>query len=109
MERKTQMVDVETNRQDKLCASCRKIAQLFCSKCRVTPYCSMGCQKDKWPLHKTVCKLNNPTPSLSSITKIDFDEDFDKVYSYIVIRSSQEGKPNTLPNTIERFVGEELM
>lgn len=103
------MADVEMNRENKLCASCRKIAKLFCSKCKVTPYCSMECQRDKWSLHKTVCKLNSPTPLLSSITKIDFDKDFDKEYSYVVIKSSDAKKLNTLPNTIERFVGEYLI
>lgn len=27
----------------------------FCSKCRVTRYCSPECQKKHWPTHRTLC------------------------------------------------------
>ena len=100
------MAEIETNRDNKLCAKCQKPSQLFCSKCKVTPYCSMECQKELWKRHKTVCRLNDVTPPLTAITKIDDNSDFDIEYDYIVINSQHEDKQNTLSQTIGRIKGE---
>ena len=99
------MAEIELNRDNKLCAKCQKPSQLFCSKCKVTPYCSMECQKELWKRHKTVCRLNDVTPPLTAITKIDDDSDFDNEYDYIVISSQHEDKQNTLSQTIGRIKG----
>ncbi|KDQ16498.1 hypothetical protein BOTBODRAFT_30834 [Botryobasidium botryosum FD-172 SS1] len=29
----------------------------MCSKCRVTPYCSVNCQRADWPIHKKICDI----------------------------------------------------
>lgn len=98
------MAEIELNRQKKLCCLCQRVATLFCSQCRVTPYCSIICQKKSWPNHKT-CKLNRKTPSPNQITKIENDLDFDIEYSYIVINGSDSPDTNTLNDTINRLLG----
>lgn len=99
------MAEVELNRDNKLCASCQLPCGLFCTRCRVTPYCSVECQKDSWPMHKKACKLNNPTPSADSVAVIEGFEDFDRLYSYIIISGANKGAENTLLDTIARLKG----
>ena len=99
------MAQVELNRENKLCASCQSPCGLFCSRCRVTPYCSVECQKESWPMHKKACKLNDPTPSADSVEIIEGNEDFDRLYSYIIISGANKGAENTLNNTIARLKG----
>ena len=41
------------------CIRCRspgKPKLLFCGACKSTRYCSVGCQKEDWKMHKLVCK-----------------------------------------------------
>lgn len=39
------------------CASCeREQPESRCGSCKVTRYCSSGCQKNHWPKHRKVCK-----------------------------------------------------
>ena len=99
------MSEVELNRENKLCALCQLPSALFCSKCRVTPYCSGLCQKSSWPRHKKVCKLNDPTPSADCVTVVEGNEDFDRLYSYIVISGANKEAKNTLSDTIGRLRG----
>ena len=100
------MAEIELNRENKLCAKCQSPSQLFCSKCRVTPYCSMSCQKELWKRHKTVCRLNNVTPPLTAITKVENDADFEKEYDYIMIKCAQKNSLHSLSDTINRIKGE---
>ncbi|KDQ16496.1 hypothetical protein BOTBODRAFT_30831 [Botryobasidium botryosum FD-172 SS1] len=40
------------------CTTCGASSQSsfrMCSKCRVTPYCSVDCQRADWPSHKKIC------------------------------------------------------
>mmetsp|Transcript_11264 Transcript_11264/g.10894 ORF Transcript_11264/g.10894 Transcript_11264/m.10894 type:complete len:246 (-) Transcript_11264:76-813(-) len=97
-------MSLELNRSNKLCCLCQRTATLFCSKCRVTPYCSIACQKKSWPNHKS-CKLNNQTPSPDCITEIKNNVDFNLEYSHIVINGSNSPGANTLNDTISRLVG----
>merc|ERR1712224_956755 len=43
-----------------VCSGCKKyfpkIDLRYCSKCQMTPYCSIECAKLRWPIHKLVCK-----------------------------------------------------
>jgi hypothetical protein len=98
------MAAMEMNREKKLCASCQTKAELFCTKCKVTPYCSIDCQKKSWSRHKTVCKLNEATPSTDSVTNIQDNEDFDVLYPYILINGSASTKEN-LSDTLNRITG----
>jgi len=61
---------VEGNRFLKKCAQCEVInASSFCTKCRVTPYCSRECQLAHWKAtHRKACK---PDPLLDAITRPD--------------------------------------
>jgi MYND finger len=99
------MAEVELNRENKLCSLCQLPAGLFCSKCRVTPYCTADCQKNSWPKHKAVCKLNSKTPLTSSVTKVVDNDDFDQQYPFIVINGADKTTPNTLAMTVDRIVG----
>ena len=36
--------------------ACLEIGRLMCSTCRTTKYCSVGCQRTDWHLHKKVCR-----------------------------------------------------
>ena len=99
------MSEVELNRENKLCALCQLPSALFCSKCRVTPYCSGNCQKLSWARHKKVCKLNNPTPPADCVTVVEGDEDFDRLYSYIIISGAKKGAKRSLCDTIGRLTG----
>ena len=99
------MSEVELNRENKLCASCQLPSTLFCSRCRVTPYCSSQCQKSSWSRHKKACKLNNPTPTADCVTAIVENEDFDRLYSYIIISGANKEAKNTLSDTIGRLTG----
>lgn len=99
------MAEVELNRETKLCSLCQMPAALFCSKCRVTPYCTADCQKSSWPKHKIVCKLNCKTPLISSVTKVVDNEDFDQQYPFIIINGADKTTANTLAMTIDRIAG----
>jgi hypothetical protein len=58
---------IESNRvaHEKLCAECgERPAAVFCSRCRVTPYCSAACAKSHWRrAHKHVCAPHEPWAS----------------------------------------------
>lgn len=99
------MAEIESNRDYKLCAKCHAPSLLFCSKCRITPYCSMDCQKGSWKRHRTVCKLNAVTPSTKSVSKIEDVPDFDVDYSYVLIRCPEREATKTLSNTLARLNG----
>ena len=99
------MAEIELNRDNKLCSKCQAPSLLFCSKCRITPYCSMDCQKGSWKRHKTVCRLNAVTPSTSNVAKIENEEDFDMDYSYILIKCADSKASNTLADTVARLSG----
>ena len=99
------MAEVELNRENKLCSLCQMPAGLFCSKCRVTPYCTIDCQKSSWQKHKAVCKLNGKTPLISSVTKVMNVDDFDQQYPFIVINGADKTTKNTLDLTVGRIVG----
>jgi len=51
------------------CASCRKHnSTLRCTGCRCVYYCSKGCQRQHWSVHKKVCKtISIPSNELSSL------------------------------------------
>ena len=50
------LAETERNRQHKCCAVCSAAAASFCTRCRVTPYCTRDCQRAHWPRHKAACK-----------------------------------------------------
>jgi len=37
------------------CHSCGARADVRCGRCKASTYCTLACQKDHWPEHKTVC------------------------------------------------------
>ena len=38
------------------CSQCHQFEVLFrCSRCKITYYCNIDCQKLNWPLHKSTC------------------------------------------------------
>lgn len=46
-----------------MCAKCRSaLGVLVCSRCLTTRYCSPGCQRAAWPLHKAACNAAPPAP-----------------------------------------------
>jgi hypothetical protein len=56
-------------------------------------------------MHKTACKLNKPTPSADSVAVIKENDDFDRLYSYIIISGANKGAENSLLDTIARLEG----
>jgi hypothetical protein len=48
------------------CIMCNGSNAKFCSSCHSISYCSQKCQKDDWPLHKTICKIFTTLPSRPS-------------------------------------------
>jgi hypothetical protein len=53
-----------------LCAMCSQHGAMQCAGCKELRYCSKGCQKNDWPIHKLVCKTlkdfsadNRPGPN----------------------------------------------
>ena len=55
-----QCMQAERENAGMVCAKCNAIANKEpfkkCAKCRCAAYCSKECQKEHWPVHKTVCK-----------------------------------------------------
>lgn len=47
--------DLEALLDKKTCAKCGKHADLRCTRCKTTYYCSKECQKADWPTHKRSC------------------------------------------------------
>lgn len=82
------MADFDRNRRYKLCAKCSKPAALFCSKCRVTPYCTPTCQTSHWKLHhKQFCHPNEPAPPSTKLIQTKApNQDYDRPYKYIIIK-----------------------
>ena len=39
------------------CANCNKESALICSRCRQARYCSKGCQRAHWKVHKRACSV----------------------------------------------------
>jgi hypothetical protein len=48
------------------CIMCNGSNAKSCSSCHSISYCSQKCQKDDWPLHKTICKAFTTLPSRPS-------------------------------------------
>jgi len=48
------------------CAICNSAAAKRCSSCLSISYCSPSCQKEDWPLHKTICKNLTTLPQRPS-------------------------------------------
>jgi hypothetical protein len=46
-----------TGRHQDVCVVCRAKASKHCGKCKQRSYCSIGCQKREWTLHRLVCGL----------------------------------------------------
>lgn len=51
------LAETERNLRYKRCAhdGCHSPASHFCSKCKLTPYCSRNCQSQHWVSHKPYC------------------------------------------------------
>jgi hypothetical protein len=56
------LAETERNRQHKCCAVCSAAAASFCTRCRVTPYCTRECQRAHWPRHKACLLYTSPSP-----------------------------------------------
>ena len=57
-----------------VCWTCGEDAEMSCSRCMITMYCSHKCQVDDWDEHKKVCLHVASIPSLASLAK-QGDED----------------------------------
>ncbi|KAJ6606916.1 hypothetical protein B0H10DRAFT_1819325 [Mycena sp. CBHHK59/15] len=58
------------------CVTCTVIGHktefLRCSGCMYVHYCSKVCQKEAWPIHRTMCKLKNHSRSNKASTRLLF-------------------------------------
>ncbi len=49
---------MQEEKEMKVCLTCGKESTKRCSRCISAHYCSIGCQKEDWPLHKTRCRAD---------------------------------------------------
>lgn len=43
----------------RICVVCNITCKKKCERCKTAYYCCIEHQRENWPYHKTVCKLNN--------------------------------------------------
>lgn len=66
MAKKITDVDIKSTSDIDICNICGAFANKTCRRCKAKKYCSVECQKQDWPFHKTKCqKKDLPSSSPS--------------------------------------------
>ena len=50
------------------CGQCSRPSKTKCSRCKLTYYCGVDCQKKDWSTHKKICKPNSVNKKTSKLT-----------------------------------------
>lgn len=54
----------DRSRSQRACLTCEKMSEapMLCSRCKRVYFCDVGCQRQKWPEHKSLCKTPEEDP-----------------------------------------------